>query len=78
MSITDFIIWNSLINNNSYNKPIEVSSAFETFIGYLMLGLVGIILVVIVIMLGILLWGVIDVAWNWLKDKYTIWKWRNK
>lgn len=24
MSITDFIIWNSLINNNSYNNPIEV------------------------------------------------------
>lgn len=55
MSITDFIIWNSLINNNSYNNPIEVSPAFETSIGYLMLGFIGAALAVVVIMLGILL-----------------------
>lgn len=74
MSITDFIIWNSLINNNSYNNPIEVSPAFETSIGYLMLGFIGAALAVVVIMLGILLWGVLGIAWDWLKDKYDSWK----
>lgn len=74
MSITDFIIWNSLINNNSYTDPIEVSPAFETFIGYLMLSFIGAALVVVVIMLGVLLWGVLGIAWDWLKDKYDAWK----
>ena len=48
MSVTDFIIWNSLINNNSYNNPIEVSPAFGTFMGYLMLSFIGAALVVVV------------------------------
>lgn len=74
MSVTDFIIWNSLINNNSYNNPIEVSPAFGTFMGYLMLSFIGAALVVVVIMLGILLWGVLGIAWDWLKDKYDSWK----
>lgn len=74
MSITDFIIWNSLINNNSYNNPIEVSPAFGTFMGHLMLSFIGAALVGVVIMLGILLWGVLGIAWDWLKDKYDSWK----
>lgn len=74
MSITDFIIWNNLINNNSYNDPIEVSPAFEAFLSYLLVGIAITVTVIAVIFIGILLWGVLGVAWDWLKDKYDTWK----
>lgn len=78
MSFTGFIIWNSLINNGSNSDPIEVSPAFEAFIGYLFLAFIGAALVLVVIMLGILLWAILAVAWDWVKDKYTAWKWKDK
>lgn len=74
MSITDFIIWNSLINNNSYSDPIEVPPAFETFMQYIFIGIAGTIAVTALIFAGILLWGMLSITWDWLKEKYDTWK----
>lgn len=76
MSITDFIIWNNLINNNSYSDPIEVSPALEAFLSYLLVGIAITVAVIAVIFIGMLLWGILGVAWIWLKDKYISWKWK--
>lgn len=70
MSITDFIIWNNLINNSAPSEPIELSPAFETFIQYILIGIAGTVVFIVIAFLAVILWGAGVIAWDWLKQKY--------
>lgn len=70
MSITDFIIWNNLINNSTPSEPIELSPTLETFIQYILIGIAGTVVFIVIAFLAVILWGAGVIAWDWLKQKY--------